>query len=468
MSNHTLKVKRPAYRNPTRAARLKCLAVVIIGLLVCLAKASCVYASNTSDTFSYKLDNGLRLIVREDHRAPTVVTQIWYGVGGAYEPNGLTGISHALEHMMFRGTPQYPDKTFARLVSVHGGNQNAFTSNDFTAYFEEVETQSLDLCLGLEADRMVNLSIYPKDFEPELKVIMEERRMRYEDNPEMLTLERLYAAAHINNPYHHLTIGWMSDIEGLTAADLRSWYQSWYGPNNALIVIVGDVKADNVLAMVQKHFGNLQPIRLPTLKPPKEIAPLGKRQVQVHAKASVPRTFMAYNVPSLNTASDPKESYALMVLSMALSQGQSARLAQNLERKQSLATSMDAWYDPFSKYQSLFVFSAVPMGTHSLAEVEAGFLKELGDLQTNLLSEEVLNRIKTNAVAQHLFSHDSMSDQATEIGALEMVGLSWKTAEAFPERIKAVRAEEVRLVAQKYLQDHRLTVAQLIPQSSGN
>ena len=464
MSNHKTKVKRPAYRNPVRVATLKCL---VVGLLFCLSHTSQVYASDTTNTFSYKLDNGLKVIVREDSRAPTVVTQVWYGVGSSDEPNGVTGISHALEHMMFKGTPQYPDKTLARLVAVHGGNLNAFTSTDFTAYYEEVGIQSLDLCLGLEADRMMNLSLYPKDFEPELKVVMEERRMRYDDNPEMLTLERLYAAAHISNPYHHLTIGWMGDIEELTAEDLRSWYKTWYGPNNAVVVIVGNVKADDAFAMVKKHFAALPSINLPTRKKRMEIAPLGKREVQVNAKASVPRTFMAYNVPSLRTATDPQEPYALMVLSMALSQGQSARLSHNLERKQGLATDVEASYDPFSKYESLFTFSAVPMAKHTLAEVEAGFLNEVSDLQKNLLSEAVLNRIKTNAVAQKVFSRDSMSDQATEIGALEMVGLSWQIAEAFPERIKAVSAEEVRAVAQKYLQDTRLTVAQLIPLPSG-
>ncbi len=464
MSKHPTKVKRPAYRNPTRVATFKCL---IVGLFFCLGHVSPVYASDITNTFSYKLDNGLKLIVREDNRAPTVVAQVWYGVGGSDEPNGLTGISHALEHMMFKGTPQYPNKTLAHLVAVHGGVLNAFTANDFTAYFEEIGTESLDLCLGLEADRMVNLSLYPKDFEPELKVVMEERRMRYDDNPEMLTLERLYAAAYISNPYHHLTIGWMGDIEGLTADDLRSWYKTWYGPNNATVVIVGDVKADDVFAMVKKHFGALQPITLPARKPRIEVAPLGKRQVQVNATVSVPRTFMAYNVPSLKTATDPKEPYALMVLSMALSQGQSGRLSQHLERKQGLATHMEASYEPFSKYENLFCFSAVPMGTHTLAEVEAGFLAEVADLQKNLLSEAVLNRIKTNAVAQHIFKQDSMSDQAIELGALETVGLSWQIAEAFPKRIQAVSAEEVRAVAQKYLHDNRLTVAQLIPLPSG-
>ncbi len=464
MSSHiTAKVKRPAYPNPTRAATLIGLT---LGLLICLSQTP-VYATASDNTFSYKLENGLKLIVREDHRAPTVISQIWYEVGGGDEPNGVTGISHALEHMMFKGTPQYPDKSLSRLVGLHGGDQNAFTALDFTAYYEEVGTQSLDLCLGLEADRMVNLSLYPKDFEPELKVVMEERRMRYDDNPIMLTIERLFAAAHISNPYHHLNIGWMHDIAGLTTEDLRNWYTNWYGPNNATIVIVGDVKADEVFTLVQKHFGALQPIKLPTRKPCPEIEPLGKRQLQVHTKASVPYTFMAYNVPSLKTATDPEEVYALMVLSMALSQGQSARLPQNLERKIGLATDMSIDFEPFSKYETLFIFYGAPMGTHTLAEVEAGFLSEVSDLQTNLLDETTLNRIKTNAVAQHVFSHDSMADQATEIGALETVGLSWKIAEAFPERIQAVSAEKVRAVAQKYLIDNRLTVAELIPLSSG-
>jgi zinc protease len=209
------------------------------------------------DTISvnkYKINPVFTVICQKNPLAKSASLGFWCDGGANKENDQNNGIAHVLEHMMFKGTPQYPDKTLARLVAVHGGNLNAFTSTDFTAYYEEVGIQSLDLCLGLEADRMMNLSLYPKDFEPELKVVMEERRMRYDDNPEMLTLERLYAAAHISNPYHHLTIGWMGDIEELTAEDLRSWYKTWYGPNNAVVVIVGNVKADDAFAMVKKHF----------------------------------------------------------------------------------------------------------------------------------------------------------------------------------------------------------------------
>lgn len=440
---------------------------ICLWLLLTISSSALATTTPASNTHEYKLDNGLKLIVREDHRSPIVVTQVWYKVGASFEPNGITGISHALEHMMFRGTTNHPKDEFSRLIAIGGGDQNAFTSSDFTAYFQELDVNRLKLCFELEADRMVNLTLPEEAFKQEIKVVMEERRLRVDDNPEELTDERLRAAAHISNPYHHDTIGWMNDLENLTVDDLRAWYKTWYGPNNATVVVVGDVNPEAVFELAKTYFGPLKPIVIPKLKPRKELVNLGKRHLQVNANATVPRLFMSYNVPSITTASNSEEPYALLMLLMALDGGNSGRFSKDLIRDQGLITSVFSSYNPFSLHETLMDFTAVPTQNHTLAEIEAAFLKQIEQLKTMPITDAELNRIKVNAIAQHTYSKDSMSDQATELGALESIGLSWKLADTFPEHIQTITAEAIQKVAQKYLTTERLTTAELIPLKSG-
>jgi zinc protease len=436
-------------------------------ILLAISGSGLAETNPVSNTHEYKLDNGLKLIVREDHRSPIVVTQVWYKVGSSFEPSGITGISHALEHMMFRGTTNHPKDEFSRLIAIGGGDQNAFTAQDFTAYFQELDADRLKLCFELEADRMANLTLPEDAFKQEIKVVMEERRLRTDDNPEALTRERLFAAAYVSNPYHHGPIGWMDDLENLTVEDLRTWYKTWYGPNNATVVVVGDVNPEAVYQLAKTYFGPLKPITMPTLKPRKELVNLGKRQIQVNANATVPRLFMGYNVPSIITASNPEEPYALLVLLMALDGGNSGRFSKNLIRDQALITSVFSAYDPFSLHETLIEFTAIPTQNHTLAEVETAFLQQIEQLKTTPITDAELNRIKVNAIAQHTYAKDSMSDQAIELGMLESVGLSWKLADTFPEHIQTITAEAIQKVAQKYLTQERLTTAELIPLKSG-
>jgi len=453
--------------------QLRCLPLVLLVFLCGLSLSVQAEIPNTpadtqkQNTHEYKLENGLKLIVREDHRAPLVVTQVWYKVGGSYESNGITGISHALEHMMFRGTTKHPKDEFSRLIAIGGGDQNAFTGDDFTAYFQELEVDRLKLCFELEADRMANLTLPADAFDQEIKVVMEERRLRVDDNPEELARERLRTAAHISNPYHHDTIGWMNDLENLRVEDLRTWYNTWYAPNNATVVVVGDVDPEAVLQLAKTYFGPLKPKNIPTLKPRKEIANLGKRTVQVQANAMVPRLLMAYNVPSLPNAADPKESYALTVLLMALDGGNSSRISKDLVRGQSLVTNVRSSYHWFDLHETLLEISALPTQNHTLPEVEAAFLEQIAKLQSAPLSDAELNRVKVNAIAQHVFTKDSMAEQAIGIGILETVGLSWKVIDEYPEQIQKVTAADVQKVAQKYLTPERLTTTHLIPLQTG-
>ncbi len=263
-----------------------------------------------NNVHQYQLPNGLTLIVKEDHRAPVVFSSVWYKVGGSYEQNGTTGISHVLEHMMFRGTKKYPAGMLERLVSEYGGQQNAMTTNDQTVYFQKFSADKLPLSFRLESDRMHNLTLSDQDFNKEIQVVMEERRMRFDDNPNALTYERFMATAFVNNPYHHQTIGWMTDLKHMTAQDVRDWYHTWYVPNNAIVIVVGDVNPEKVLALAKHYFGPLKSKPVPTLKPRTEIPASGTKHVDVYAPANLPLLMMGYQTPSLVTAKDSWKPYA--------------------------------------------------------------------------------------------------------------------------------------------------------------
>jgi len=365
--------------------------------------------------------------------------------------------------MMFRGTPKYPQGEFSRLIAVNGGHQNAFTGQDFTAYYQEIDPERLDLCLELEADRMSNLSLASEDFDQEIKVVIEERRLRTEDQPNALAIERLFAAAHVSNPYHQPNVGWMNDLENMTIEDVRKWYKTWYGPDNATVVIVGDVNAEEVYNLVKKHFSPLKPISPPKLKPRKEIEPLGTRQLEVRQPITVPNVFLTYNVPNLHSVKDPEEAYALLVLLLGLDGGNSARFPRHLIREQGIATHLSSWYNPFQLHETLFLISATPTDPNNIAGLESAILSQLAEIKTTPLSDKELKRIKTNAIAENIYNKDSLSEQALEIGVLESIGLSWKVGLDFPKHIEAITAEQVQAVAQKYLTPERLTIAKLLP-----
>lgn len=423
---------------------------------------------NNMSTKEYILDNGLKLIVQVDKRAPVVVSQIWYKVGSADEPQGLTGISHALEHMMYQGTPRVPKDGYSEQISKNGGNNNAFTTDDFTAYYVELDASKLSSIFQLEADRMVNLSLKAQDFVQEKKVIMEERRMRTDDNPQNLTFERYMATANIAGPYHHPTIGWMNDINNLTSEDLRSWYKKWYRPNNAILVVVGDVEPQAVFDLAQHYFGHIknESENKPQIKALTEVASLGPRQVVVKAPAKLPYLIMGFDVPTANTSGSLDwEPYALSLLSYALDGGESARFAKNLIRGKEVAAGASSHYEPFKRYATQFNLSGIPKDGVSIAALKAALWDEINSLKKTRLSDKELKKIKAQLIADEVFKKDSMSNQATNIGEYEGVGLSWRDAQQFIDRIKAVSADQIRAVVNKYCIEDRLTVAILEPQA---
>lgn len=412
----------------------------------------------------YKLKNGLTLLVKEDHRAPVVISQVWYKVGGSYEPNGMTGVSHALEHMMFKGTPKYPNGKFARIIAKNGGEENAFTNSDYTGYYQALAADKLPLSFQLESDRMRHLSLNKSDFASEIHVVQEERKLRIDNSPNAKTLERFFAAAFVSNPYHQPIIGWPSDLKNMTADDLRQWYKTWYAPNNAIVVVVGDVNPDDVYKLAKKYYAALKPSILPTVKPHQTMEPLGTRIVEVNVPAKIPMLLLGYNTPAYLSATDKKDAYALNVLAYILGGTDSSRLQIKLVRGKQIATTIGTDYDLYSRLPGLLTIQAIPAQGHSIDEVKMAILAEIDQLKTHPVNPQELDRIKTQVIAGKIYSKDSLSAQAFLIGSTATVGIPWKEVDKYPERIQQITPADLQRVAKKYITPSRLTIGILKPQ----
>lgn len=439
-------------------------ATIVLGLVLFVLDKEA--PQEVADTVqSYQLANGMKVIVVESHHAPVVVSQVWYKVGSSYEHSGITGVSHVLEHMMFKGTPKYQAGVFSEIISVNGGKENAFTGKDYTAYFQRISSDRLELCLEMEADRMRNLLLDEKEFAKEIEVVKEERRLRTDDKPTALTYERFNAMAYANSPYQQPIIGWMEDLDSMNIKNLRDWYNSWYAPNNATLVVVGDVKAEQVFVLAKKYFGSLLAAPIPESKPRNEVEQYGYQRVKLQLPARVPFLVMGYKVPVLNTVSEKSEAYALEVLSGLLDGGYGARLTRNLVRGKQLVSSIGASYDLYAKHNSMFVFSAVPAEEKTVEEIESAIIEEIESIKKSAPEQKELDRVIAQVVASSVYEQDSSFYRAMQIGILETVGLGWKTKDEYVEQIKAVTAEQVQMVAKKYLVDKYLTTAVLEPLS---
>ncbi|MDR1367321.1 MAG: insulinase family protein [Candidatus Accumulibacter sp.] len=432
--------------------------------LVFLLGLASAFPAVSADTYEHQLSNGLRIIVREDRRAPTVVHMIWYRVGSMDETNGTTGVAHLLEHMMFKGTPTFGPGEFSRIVTRVGGRDNAFTGKDYTAYFQQIPKQQLDRMMHLEADRMRHLTLDPKEFEQEIKVVMEERRTRTDDRPLALLAEHAFAAAFQAHPYRAPVIGWMNDLENMTVYDARAWYERWYLPGNAYVVVVGDVDHRDVFALAERHYGTLKPRALPDRKPQTEPPQRGLRRLIVKAPAKLHAVLMAYKVPVIRDIENDTDPFALEVLSAIMGGHDTGRLTRGLVRQERLAASASAGYDAISRGPGLFYLRGSPSEGKTRAELEAGFRSEITKIAENGVSEEELAYIRNRLVAAQIYKLDSMFGQAMEIGELEASGLSFRDENRIIEKFKAVTADDVKAVARKYFGDDSLTVAELDPQ----
>ena len=417
-----------------------------------------------ANPFEHRLPNGLRVIVKEDHRAPTVAHMVWYHAGSMDETNGTTGVAHLLEHMMFKGTPSIGPGEFSRLVAAAGGRDNAFTSRDYTAYFQQIPKERLSEMMQLEADRMRHLNLDPKEFEQEIKVVMEERRLRTEDQPRSLLYEQMLATAFQAHPYRVPVIGWMNDLESMTVQDARDWYERWYVPNNAFLVVVGDVEHQEVFRLAEQHYGALAPRALPGRKPQVEPEQRGIRRLTVKAPAELPVVVMAYKVPVLRDVDKDVDPYALEMLAAVLDGHDAARFSRRLVREQRLAVSASVGYDAISRGPGLFYLLGSPSEGKTRAELEAGFRAEIARVAETGVSAEELARARTQLLASQIYKRDSMFAQAMEIGQLETAGVPYTAEKTLLEKLQAVSAGQVQAVAQKYFVDEQLTVAELDPQ----
>ncbi|MCG7756356.1 MAG: insulinase family protein [Nitrosomonas sp.] len=434
------------------------------GLCIAILLISSAAVANPHE---FLLDNGLRLIVKQDHRSPVVVTQIWYKAGSIDEVNGVTGVAHVLEHMMFKGTEKVPNGDFSKKIAAAGGRENAFTSYDYTAYYQQLHKNHLPMAMELEADRMRNLILTEEEFSKEIKVVMEERRLRTDDQARSLLYEKMMSVAYQAHPYKNPIIGWMNDLENMRVEDAREWYDRWYAPNNAILIVVGDVDANEVFRLAQKNYGTIPKhplLPLNARKPQTEPPQTGTKRIIVKAPAELPYLMMGYHAPTIRNVTEDWEPYALEILEGVLDGHASARLNKSLVRESQIANSANAGYSAMARGPSVFFLSAVPRAGKTVAELEQALRKEIEKITRDGVTEDELARVKAQVVAGHVYQRDSIFSQAMQLGRLESTGLSYRDIDIILEKLKGVTAAQVRDVAKKYFNDDSLTVAVLDPQ----
>lgn len=411
---------------------------------------------------SYSLDNGLNIYIKPDSRAPVVLSQIWYKVGSTYEPKGLTGISHMLEHMMFKGTDKYTKEQMNSLVENNGGVQNAFTSFDYTAYYQFWHKKNLELSLSLESSRMSNLLFDESEFKPEKKVVLEERSLRVDDKAFSYAFEQFMQLAYKNNSRHVPIIGWREDIEGYTLANLKDWYQQHYAPNNASIVIVGDVNPADTYKMIKEYFGSIPKSQLQQTKPEPSISNIGNRHTQIQKSPNdTSATIMGYITPSLTTDYQDNDPFALMILNSILGDADASILQQKLTRDESLCCDINSEYSPFIRGEDIFVITAIANHDQNLEDIQLKIETIVEGLKDTGVTEAQLNRAKVVIKSDKIFSMDSLETQANLIGSLASIGLDVDYYK-YIDKLYNVTAQDIHRVLNRYFSKENLTSLHLL------
>ena len=410
------------------------------------------------------LDNGLQVVVVENHRAPIASHMVWYKVGAADETPGKSGIAHFLEHLMFKGTPAVPPGEFSKIVARNGGRDNAFTSSDYTAYFQNIAVDRLELVMKMEADRMRNLTLAEADVKSELEVVKEERRSRTDNDPAALLHERLEAALFLNHPYRRPIIGWPDELNGLTRDDALAFYKRWYAPNNAILIVAGDVEPAKVFALAETYYGPLKPESVPPRIRAEEPPQAGARQVTLaDPRVKQPSWTRLYVAPSQATAADKTVPPALDVLAEILSGGATSRLYKALVVDQGLAASASAWYESGALDQGTFGFAASPRPGVAMDKVQAAMNAEIARLLRDGVSEDEVRRAKTRLRAEVVYARDSLHTAARVLGEALTTGQGVADVEDWPNRIDAVTAQQVAAAARAVLDDNASATGLLLP-----
>lgn len=441
---------------------MKKFALIII--LIFFISSGCVHASAKTVTgedvnfYEEILSNGLKVFAIKDTSAPLAVFQIWYDAGSINEQVGKTGLSHLLEHMMFKGTPKYGPKTFSTTIKRAGGIDNAGTSKDFAYYYQKLAPDRLHLSIKMEADRMRNLIMDPEETLSERDVVMEERRMRYDDDPQSLVYEEVMSTAFKNHPYRWPVIGWMEDLKTITRDDLWEYYRSRYVPNNAFIVVAGNIDINHIMDMIRKEFGPIPggpEVRKLNIQEPEQ---RGERRVFVKKEAELPYVMSAFKAPNILH----EDSYALEVLAGVLSGGKSARIYRSLIDEQRIALSAGAGYSNFNKYPNLFYLYGTALPGKTIEEVENALYEEVDKIKAVPPTEREVQKAKNQVEADFIMNQDSIFYQAMIIAEFEMIE-DWTLKDRYLEGIRNVTPEDVRKAARKYLVEDQRTVGTLVP-----
>jgi zinc protease len=430
-------------------------------------------ADAASTVQQFTLKNGMQLIVQPDRRAPTAVHMVWVRVGSMDEINGVTGVAHALEHMMFKGSKAVKPGDFSRRVAALGGQENAFTWRDYTGYYQQIPSTRLEDVMQLGADRFANNQWPDSEFKKEIEVIKEERRMRTEDQPRAMLMEQLTAATFVASPYHHPVVGWMNDLDAMKPDDVRDFHKRWYVPANTAIVVAGDVNVNQVRAWAEKYYGSIPARALPARKPQVEPKQIGVRRIEVKQPAEQAFIAMAYRVPTLNhiekLQADDKDALALLVLSAVLDGYDGARLERALVQGEGqangrVADSAGSSASIMGRGPSLFMLTGVPAKGKTAADVEAALRAQIQKVAQEGVETAELERVKTQWMASNVYERDSVMGQAQNLGSYWIQGMPLDAEDKLLAELKKVTSDDVKAVAAKYFGDDQLTVGTLVPQ----
>ncbi len=417
------------------------------------------------DPETFTLGNGMQVVVVQNHRVPVVTHMVWYRVGAADEGPGETGVAHFLEHLMFKGTPSHPDGEFSTIVARNGGQENAFTAYDYTGYYQTVARDRLELVMAMEADRMTNLVLSDEDINTERLVVLEERRSRTDNNPSAVLSEQANAALFLNYPYRRPIIGWEHEILGLNRKAILDFYGRWYAPNNAILVVAGDITADELRPLAEKYYGPIQradtPERVRPTEPPQRAARVVTYRDARVRQPSWSRSFLA---PSY-VDGETQHAYALEILADVLGGGSTSRLYRKLIIDQKLAVSAGAYYSPDNLGPGRFVIYASPVPGVHMAELEAAIEDVVNELLANGVTDEEVSRSNNTMQASAIYARDSLSGGARTLGSALASGQTTEDVEAWPDRISAVSPDGVNAAATYVFVETRSVTALLLPEA---